>query len=343
MQIVTVHPHGCGEHFPGTNRNTRPIGSSPRVWGTQRDRKSRLRKLRFIPTGVGNTEFNELIYSATKVHPHGCGEHGTVTGTFKEGDGSSPRVWGTLNFPWGFSHGNRFIPTGVGNTILAPTHAATAAVHPHGCGEHGGKTRNNRDPGGSSPRVWGTQSRKRFLLVARRFIPTGVGNTVTLGRGVLSEAVHPHGCGEHQRRAFSTATMFGSSPRVWGTLFGQDHQSARKRFIPTGVGNTSTKSKPWPIQSVHPHGCGEHWLIDANEFCKDGSSPRVWGTRHLSLSRSATRWFIPTGVGNTDVATEQGATFSVHPHGCGEHTQKHCMMPLYNGSSPRVWGTPRHM
>ncbi len=51
---ASVHPHVCGEHPSprGTLRN--PRGSSPRVWGTCRPRVGRFRRIRFIPTCVGN-------------------------------------------------------------------------------------------------------------------------------------------------------------------------------------------------------------------------------------------------------------------------------------------------
>ena len=50
-----VHPHVCGELTPGSDHCWRCHGSSPRVWGTQRnERKFRVID-RFIPTCVGNS------------------------------------------------------------------------------------------------------------------------------------------------------------------------------------------------------------------------------------------------------------------------------------------------
>ncbi len=50
--------------------------------------------------------------------------------------GSSPRVWGTHLGRYGALQTNRFIPTGVGNTIWQLQAKFKFAVHPHGCGEH---------------------------------------------------------------------------------------------------------------------------------------------------------------------------------------------------------------
>ena len=91
---------------------------------------------RFIPTGVGNTYYLSLIYDQQTVHPHGCGEHSDAPGDKADISGSSPRVWGTRD---AYSHPQsvtRFIPTGVGNTLVNVV------------------LLNAKN--GSSPRVWGT-------------------------------------------------------------------------------------------------------------------------------------------------------------------------------------------
>ena len=71
----------------------------------------------------------------------------------------------------------------------------------------------------------------------------------------------------------------GSSPRLWGTLSAFVAAAAGARFIPTPVGNT-VRFGPWALcQAVHPHACGEHSLIFAQDMLRHGSSPRLWGTR----------------------------------------------------------------
>ncbi len=97
--------------------NLDATGSSPRVWGT----RGGLKKL----------------FAPAPVHPHGCGEHNTAMNT------------GVAKM--------RFIPTGVGNTMVQITDAEADAVHPHGCGEHTPSANALATAAGSSPRVWGTQ------------------------------------------------------------------------------------------------------------------------------------------------------------------------------------------
>ncbi len=42
MQLLSVHPHACGEHMRASVRVRRVDGSSPRMWGTHRPRPARL-------------------------------------------------------------------------------------------------------------------------------------------------------------------------------------------------------------------------------------------------------------------------------------------------------------
>ena len=73
-------------------------------------------------------------------------------------------------------------------------------VHPHGCGEHIAVTGFSNSLNGSSPRMWGTQSKQYQNQILLRFIPTDVGNTESDIIAFVSGAVHPHGCGEHGNR-----------------------------------------------------------------------------------------------------------------------------------------------
>ena len=208
--------------------------------------------------------------------------------------------------------------------------------------------------------MWGTHLLFRAFYDFWRFIPTHVGNTAPAVARSLTEAVHPHACGEHasayriteRSRRFipthvgntSSSTFLmpsssGSSPRMWGTLAALDFLIDSSRFIPTHVGNT-TRSGPWCfLPSVHPHACGEHAAKLKRPPSLSGSSPRMWGTpshpaRHPSSSR-----FIPTHVGNTASVLNAASKAAVHPHACGEHLFSARIASMRSGSSPRMWGT----
>ena len=115
-KLIPVHPHVCGEYDGGRSRlcpanrftptcvgNTfysQPMhilktGSPPRVWG--------IRKLsQFVtpsPTGSPPRVWGiRLVKPATPygltVHPHVCGEYGSVVNRASGHIGSPPRVWG---------------------------------------------------------------------------------------------------------------------------------------------------------------------------------------------------------------------------------------------------------
>ncbi len=196
--------------------------------------------------------------------------------------GSSPRMWGTpYRYAWQWEN-PRFIPTHVGNTLAFWPTPAGDAVHPHACGEHAITAAPASASNGSSPRMWGTPICGHHQRRPARFIPTHVGNTARSPLGEDTGAVHPHACGEHPLKNRMSALSVGSSPRMWGTLLGQDDVCYGNRFIPTHVGNTQGWEAGRHIKTVHPHACGEHNLVDLGA----GNDLR----------------FIPTHVGNTSVS-----------------------------------------
>ena len=151
-------------------------GSSPRVWGTPSDQAILLRRLRFIPTCVGNAVKRIIRAARPAVHPHVCGERIPVYICCHDAPGSSPRVWGTRR---GRGAGGR-----------------GRAVHPHVCGERANKSIIRQLKIGSSPRVWGTQCTRLVFMKTIRFIPTCVGNARVERLYIRLTPVHPHVCGE---------------------------------------------------------------------------------------------------------------------------------------------------
>ena len=75
VRLISVHPHGCGEHGFLRRGGCYENGSSPRVWGTFCSLQGRRISGRFIPTGVGNILSPLIMRLFRPVHPHGCGEH----------------------------------------------------------------------------------------------------------------------------------------------------------------------------------------------------------------------------------------------------------------------------
>ena len=136
--------------------------------------------------------------------------------------GSSPRAWGTLDFPYLPHRTYRFIPTCMGNSSLKASAISTKPVHPHVHGElfSGGSAED--DPDGSSPRAWGTHPDVHPLNSIVRFIPTCMGNSELMRHPSLARSVHPHVHGELEMTITAIKVFYGSSPRAWGTRFGAE-------------------------------------------------------------------------------------------------------------------------
>jgi len=193
--------------------------------------------------------------------------------------GSSPRTWGTRGRWWVAEYFLRFIPTHVGNTRCPTAISRRATVHPHARGEHAQCFSGSAATAGSSPRTWGTPCHTRRAILAGRFIPTHVGNTIHHDPKVWCFTVHPHARGEHICHRLCSVAKRGSSPRTWGTQPRNRSAVLQARFIPTHVGNTDSRGLTMWQQTVHPHARGEHTCGQSGCQWICGSSPRTWGTQ----------------------------------------------------------------
>ena len=293
-----VHPRGCGERRFTVYLPAFHAGSSPRVRGTRGYPPRPAAVRRFIPAGAGNARVSTTPRSRTPVHPRGCGERWSSTVRRMCGDGSSPRVRGTLPRVRVDGLVHRFIPAGAGNACRSRCSTRRRAVHPRGCGERHRQHDGAAHRAGSSPRVRGTRYGDDGHGTDTRFIPAGAGNASPARPGSCAWAVHPRGCGERSPRPPPSLPIAGSSPRVRGTHPRAVGRAAARRFIPAGAGNARTpgwRPRPGP---VHPRGCGERRLVVLQPADRGGSSPRVRGTHRSCPHPEDPRRFIPAGAGN---------------------------------------------
>ena len=299
--------NGSSPRVRGTQRciatsAARVCGSSPRVRGTPPDADFACTRMRFIPACAGNSPTPWFPRWRTAVHPRVCGELPCRTSPFTTDTGSSPRVRGTPHRPDPRRRGDRFIPACAGNSVSVSVWLLSRAVHPRVCGELPARLDCEHDrrrfipacagnsceshlpsdgQGGSSPRVRGTRGGNPAANLGRRFIPACAGNSGEIPAG---------------------------EPRA-------------DRFIPACAGNSSRRVGRLSCRPVHPRVCGE--LTNSSRRCskKNGSSPRVRGTRVRGSGCRCRR--------------------SVHPRVCGELGWHRLLRDRAVGSSPRVRGTPR--
>ena len=172
--------------------------------------------------------------------------------------------------------------------------------------------------------------------MARRWSAFSIGR-ITAG----TLPVHPRGRGEHVSAMAIDPRDIGSSPRARGTLRRRPQGRHRRRFIPAGAGNTTSRHQAAFRQAVHPRGRGEHSENVNPRRCRYGSSPRARGTRSLGAARREDERFIPAGAGNTSTGRRTSGESTVHPRGRGEHKDLLGIPWRVAGSSPRARGTPR--
>ena len=310
-------------HVGNTTARTPPdrlgVGSPPRTWG--------------IRLGHGITP------RAIAVHPHARGEYQPLVSNSLKNVGSPPRTWGIRFAGLGADASDRFTPTHVGNTSASggfgrllrftPTHVGNTqavdpnwnepTVHPHARGEYATAGDGIGHCVGSPPRTWGIRPSSLRFMAQARFTPTHVGNTCSPWKAASSSPVHPHARGEYGTSGFTASSTTGSPPRTWGILLALASPPEQRRFTPTHVGNTNHLEDKNVSRTVHPHARGEYERLSRRCDFRDGSPPRTWGIRLVSLVGVAHGRFTPTHVGNTSAATNGNLARTVHPHARGEY------------------------
>ena len=258
LRRIQFHPRVCGEHRCRPPCYSRSAGSSPRLRGTPGGWRGDILRRRFIPASAGNTGPPTAPYRTFSVHPRVCGEHFSTTHARPRICGSSPRLRGTHPPELNVLVTHRFIPASAGNTIIQKVLKDKPTVHPRVCGEHFKMRPIVFWLIGSSPRLRGTRAKIRRAGIHRRFIPASAGNTGAEPLRRIPAAVHPRVCGEHHVWQTANSPMYGSSPRLRGTLRQVLGHHAITRFIPASAGNTVFSYEIWETPSVHPRVCGEH-------------------------------------------------------------------------------------
>ena len=149
------HPHGRGEDLVGFDLNRSRLETPPRAWGRRRGLKSRVRKSRNTPTGVGKTLSRQTGCRWCEKHPHGRGEDESSLERIYGGRETPPRAWGRPRMPEQLRSDFGNTPTGVGKTIGAVLIVIAIEKHPHGRGEDNIKPDTGYPAIETPPRAWG--------------------------------------------------------------------------------------------------------------------------------------------------------------------------------------------
>ena len=207
----------CGEHCSRVCRGGADPGSSPRVRGTRSASMRSAMAVRIIPACAGNTRRRPYRARSPRDHPRVCGEHSSVKFPITKGEGSSPRVRGTLGLDGADEGEHGIIPACAGNTSTRSSGTGSQRDHPRVCGEHRIGLMLFNAYQGSSPRVRGTRHGGVPVSRGLGIIPACAGNTRGCSGRRSRSRDHPRVCGEHHRAEGGLGMGEGSSPRVRGT------------------------------------------------------------------------------------------------------------------------------
>ncbi len=152
---------------------------------------------RFIPAGAGNTRL-------------------TASGLVLTG-GLSPLARGTLMDDAVKRAVARFIPAGAGNTPRPQQRGPQRSVYPRWRGEHIPPKPPFPLSPGLSPLARGTRTNSITILITRRFIPAGAGNTCWSSDWSKFPPVYPRWRGEHLNTGELVLIDTGLSPLARGT------------------------------------------------------------------------------------------------------------------------------
>ena len=149
--------------------------------------------------------------------------------------------------------------------------------HPHACGDKMNNIPLEYEYTGSSPCVWGQETKRQPKGQEEGIIPMRVGTSALT---VCHDDVvqdHPHACGDKPVLIKCDKSEIGSSPCVWGQVHAYIMVDVLCRIIPMRVGTSNTQLINCCKYKDHPHACGDKLICTFSMSKLIGSSPCVWG------------------------------------------------------------------
>ena len=213
-------------------------GSSPRMRGARSPAVADGQVAGIIPAYAGSTRARPCRPPSGGDHPRVCGEHCQRKGLAMAVKGSSPRMRGALVRGLHLGRHLGIIPAYAGSTRRSSTTSTTCWDHPRVCGEHDGLDPDDKEDGGSSPRMRGAPGDALRTNVGQGIIPAYAGSTHDYARAMQLHKDHPRVCGEHIRNQQDLGDGEGSSPRMRGALDGNRNVLLARGIIPAYAGST---------------------------------------------------------------------------------------------------------
>ena len=166
----------CGEQIHQQKMIMTREGSPPRVRGTGPFRQFSGHKIRITPACAGNRSHARPFFYVNRDHPRVCGEQYHKVHVGWCGQGSPPRVRGTVGALAGDLQAQGITPACAGNRDAADQPQRGQQDHPRVCGEQKILLHRQHLLLGSPPRVRGTATLPSMVRKFQRITPACAGN-----------------------------------------------------------------------------------------------------------------------------------------------------------------------
>ena len=143
-QRIRDHPRACGEQLTVVGLSRLPVGSPPRVRGTDNQVNLKPVATGITPARAGNSIIIRKCPGNVWDHPRACGEQDILDWLQPDWVGSPPRVRGTDLDGYDAIRGRRITPARAGNRKWPLWPPWTRWDHPRACGEQSSTIRNGR-------------------------------------------------------------------------------------------------------------------------------------------------------------------------------------------------------
>ena len=252
-----------------------------------------------IPAHAGLTLSVWIVNRAVRDHPRACGAHlfRSMYGFILPG--SSPRMRGSRRVIRAEYFDEGIIPAHAGLTDTAGRLCRPKWDRPRACGAHIEYDVPKNMVSGSSPRMRGSHLRDCGIGRRLGIIPAHAGLTTLLAGICGPSGDHPRACGAHRATRYVMSINRGSSPLMRGSRFRLEAADGEEGIIPAHAGSravpagrhepggiipahaglTKVSSHSNILSGDHPRACGAHAWQDQLNAIKQGSSPRMRGSR----------------------------------------------------------------
>ena len=312
-----VYPRRCGGAglWPDWSAGFR--GLSPQVRGSRDQLALAFIHVGSIPAGAGEPFARGLGRIFSRVYPRRCGGAAHTQGAKAFARGLSPQVRGSRIRRDADLIGAGSIPAGAGEPYGFQPSNMYRWVYPRRCGGANWRFIHDKDKGGLSPQVRGSQSALVLCAPRAGSIPAGAGEPHKRAPARVQAWVYPRRCGGARSCSRTPGNHGGLSPQVRGSPPLTDDPHDIVGSIPAGAGEPVPSRWTGGFTWVYPRRCGGAAPGCRRAIPPAGLSPQVRGSLVREITSRTLRGSIPAGAGEPRIFRRGCDAPGVYPRRCG--------------------------